>query len=67
MIGPRDVLNDPKIAAILNAPYGRFSDQEFARRRAALTAVMRERECEALLVCGCVVIGGLDGSFDLAQ
>ena len=50
--GPRDVLNDPKIAAILNAPYGRFSDQEFARRRAGLEAVMRERECDALLICG---------------
>src|SRR5262245_45778942 len=49
---PRDVLNDPKIAAILKAPYGRFSDQEFARRRAALTAVMRERACDALLTCG---------------
>ena len=52
MIGPCDVLNDPKIAAILNAPYGRFSDQEFARRRAALASVMRERECDALLICG---------------
>jgi Xaa-Pro aminopeptidase len=52
LIGPRDVLNNPKITAILNAPYGRFSDQEFARRRAALTAVMRERECDALLICG---------------
>jgi Xaa-Pro dipeptidase len=50
--GPRDVLNDPKTAAILNAPYGRFSDLEFARRRAALAAVMRQRECDALLICG---------------
>src|SRR5262249_45682773 len=50
--GPRDVLNDPKLAAILNAPYGRFSEQEFARRRTALAAVMRERACDALLICG---------------
>jgi len=50
--GAREVLQDPKIAAILNAPYGRFSDQEFARRRAALAAVMRQRECDALLICG---------------
>ena len=30
----REILNDPKIAAILAAPYGRFSDAEFVRRRA---------------------------------
>ncbi|MBV8746010.1 MAG: aminopeptidase P family N-terminal domain-containing protein, partial [Xanthobacteraceae bacterium] len=48
----RDVLKNPKIAAILSAPYGRFSDQEFTRRRAALLGVMRERACDALLICG---------------
>ena len=48
----REILNDPKIAAILAAPYGRFSDAEFLRRRSALTAVMQRHACDALLMCG---------------
>ena len=48
----REVLTDPKIAAILGAPYGRFSDAEFARRRSALADVMARHECDALLLCG---------------
>ena len=48
----REVLSDPKIAAILAAPYGRFSDAEFARRRSALADVMHRHECDALLLCG---------------
>ena len=48
----REILNDPKIAAILAAPYGRFSDAEFVRRRSALTAVMQRHACDALLMCG---------------
>jgi Xaa-Pro dipeptidase len=48
----RESLSDPKIAAILAAPYGRFSDAEFARRRSALTAVTQQHDCDALLICG---------------
>ena len=48
----REILNDPKIAAILAAAYGRFSDAEFVRRRSALTAVMQRHACDALLMCG---------------
>jgi Xaa-Pro dipeptidase len=48
----REILNDPKIAAILAAPCGRFSDAEFVRRRSALTAVMQRHACDALLMCG---------------
>jgi Xaa-Pro dipeptidase len=48
----REILNNPKIAAILVAPYGRFSDAEFVRRRSALTAVMQRHACDALLMCG---------------
>jgi Xaa-Pro dipeptidase len=48
----RESLSDPKIAAILAAPYGRFSDAEFARRRSALTAVTQQHDCDALLMCG---------------
>jgi Xaa-Pro aminopeptidase len=48
----REVLRDPKIAAILAAPYGRFSDAEFARRRGALAEVLRQHDCAALLMCG---------------
>jgi Xaa-Pro dipeptidase len=48
----RELLRDPKIAAILNAPYARFSDIEFARRRRALTEVVQKHQCGALLICG---------------
>jgi Xaa-Pro aminopeptidase len=45
-------LDDPRIRAILEQPYGRFSDTEFARRRRALLAVLERNACDALLVCG---------------
>jgi Xaa-Pro aminopeptidase len=45
-------LDDPQIKAILEQPYGRFSDAEFARRRQALIAVLERNACDALLVCG---------------
>ena len=46
-----DVLNEPANKAILSQPYGRFSDEEFARRRAALTRVLEAKGCDAILVC----------------
>ena len=46
------VLLDPAIQAILSQPYGRFSDQEFERRRRALTEVQRRHGCDAIVVCG---------------
>jgi Xaa-Pro dipeptidase len=45
-------LDDPRIKAILEQPYGRFSDAEFARRRHALLAVLERNACDALLICG---------------
>ncbi len=45
-------LQDPKIKAILAQPFGRFSDQEFARRRQALSDVAAKHNCEAILLCG---------------
>jgi Xaa-Pro dipeptidase len=48
----REILSDPKIAAVLAAPYGRFSDAEFARRRRALGEVTEKHGCDALLLCG---------------
>lgn len=51
-MGGREVLRDPALAAILAAPYARFSDAEFARRRSALTGVMQKHGCDALLMCG---------------
>ncbi len=45
-------LQDPKIKAILEQPYGRFSDQEFARRRRALADAAAKHDCDAVLLCG---------------
>ena len=45
-------LQDPKIKAILAQPFGRFSDQEFARRRRALTDVAAQHDCDAIVLCG---------------
>jgi Xaa-Pro aminopeptidase len=45
-------LEEPRIKAILEAPYGRFSDAEFARRRRALVAAMERQGCDAIIVCG---------------
>lgn len=46
------VLQDPSVQAILSQPHGRFSDQEFDRRRRALTDVMLKHHCDALVICG---------------
>ncbi|HZP88326.1 MAG TPA: Xaa-Pro peptidase family protein [Burkholderiales bacterium] len=46
------VLDEPEIAAILAQPFGRFSDQEFARRRRALTEVTLKHGCDAVVLCG---------------
>ena len=46
------VLQEPAIQAILAQPFGRFSDQEFARRRQALTIAMHKHHCDALVICG---------------
>lgn len=46
------VLQEPAVKAILEQPYGRFSDAEFERRRAALAQVAASNECDALLLCG---------------
>lgn len=45
-------LRDPKIKAILEQPYGRFSDREFARRRRALADAAAKHDCDAVLLCG---------------
>jgi Xaa-Pro aminopeptidase len=45
-------LQDPRLKAVLEQPFGRFSDDEFARRRAALAAVAAKHECEAIVLCG---------------
>jgi Xaa-Pro aminopeptidase len=45
-------LQDPAIQSILAQPYGRFSDAEFARRRAALGEVAQKHGCDAILVGG---------------
>jgi Xaa-Pro dipeptidase len=45
-------LQDPKAKAILAQPFGRFSDQEFARRRRALASVAVKQNCDAILLCG---------------
>jgi len=46
------VLQEPAIQAILAQPFGRFSDQEFVRRRQALTIAMHKHHCDALVICG---------------
>jgi Xaa-Pro aminopeptidase len=43
---------EPRLAAILDAEYPRFSDAEMARRRAALARVMEQAAVDHLLVCG---------------
>jgi len=43
---------DPRLAAIHQAEYPRFSDAEMARRRAALLAVMEQAGVDHLLMCG---------------
>ena len=45
-------LQDPKIKAILAQPFGRFSDQEFERRRRTLAEVAARHDCDAVVLCG---------------
>ena len=45
-------LEDPKAKALLAMPFGRFSDQEFLRRRQALAKIAAAHDCDAILVCG---------------
>jgi Xaa-Pro dipeptidase len=45
-------LQDPKIQAILAHRYGRFSDQEWSRRRKALAETAAKHDCDAVLLCG---------------
>ena len=45
-------LLDPQVQAILLQRYGRFSDAEMTRRRAALAQVRERHVCDAILVCG---------------
>ncbi len=42
----------PSLARIVAAPYPRFSDQEIARRRAAVEELMARAECDHLVFCG---------------
>jgi Xaa-Pro dipeptidase len=43
---------DSKLKAILDQPFGRFSDREFVRRRKALEVVAAKHDCDAILLCG---------------
>ncbi len=42
----------PNLARIVEAQIPRFSDQEMARRRAAVEALLAEHECDHLIFCG---------------
>lgn len=43
---------EPRLKALIDQDYPRFSDAEFARRRRALGDVMAKHGCDCLLVCG---------------
>ena len=43
---------EPRLKALIDQDYPRFSDAEFARRRRALDDVMTKHGCDCLLVCG---------------
>jgi Xaa-Pro aminopeptidase len=49
---PSSLKIEPRLAAILDAEYPRFSDAELARRRRAVAGVMEKAEVDHLLVCG---------------
>jgi Xaa-Pro aminopeptidase len=49
---PTELKLEPRLAAIQQAEYPRFSDTEMARRRAALERVMEESGADHLLMCG---------------
>jgi Xaa-Pro aminopeptidase len=48
----RGLALDPRLRALLDDDYPRFSDAEFARRRRALADVLAKHGCDHLLVCG---------------
>ncbi|MGE4110731.1 MAG: hypothetical protein AB7E73_08530, partial [Burkholderiales bacterium] len=51
MIAESNPLNlEPRLLAIMQQDYPRFSDAEYARRHAALAAVMEKHGCDHLLV-----------------
>ena len=52
MRGTHPTLQRPEVRSILEQPYGRFSDAEYARRREALAGVMQRHGCDALLLAG---------------
>lgn len=43
---------EPRLRAILDQPYPRFSDAEIKRRRVALGEIMHRHDVDQLLVCG---------------
>ena len=43
---------EPRLQALLEQDYPRFSDAEFARRRLALAQVLAKHGCDHCLVCG---------------
>lgn len=43
---------EPRLQALVDQDYPRFSDAEFARRRSALGDVMAKHDCDCVLVCG---------------
>ncbi len=43
---------EPRLQALVDQDYPRFSDAEFARRREALGTVVARHACDCLLVCG---------------
>ncbi len=43
---------EPRLQALIDQDYPRFSDAEFARRRRALGDVMARHGCDCVLVCG---------------
>jgi len=51
-------LDEPRIRAILDQEYPRFSPGEYDRRRARLAAIMRAQGCDHLLIAGEQRVGG---------
>ncbi len=47
----------PHLAHIVAAEYPRFSEQEMARRRAAMEALLAQAECDHLVFCGANRVG----------
>src|SRR5262245_29150842 len=45
-------LQAPRMRALLEQEYPRFSDAEYDRRRRLLAATMAQKGCDYLLVCG---------------